>query len=106
MRTVSNYKNSKRFPKSNVYDLLSSVPPLSIHLPSPLTSPLVLQPTGSVGAAQQTVRTVAIVVEEEDKEEFGGSDVLFKEDEEEGVLVQEAEELDDQLGVPPSQKEI
>lgn len=69
------------------------MPPLSIHLPSPLTSPLVLQPAGGA----HTIRTVPIVVEEDDNEEFGGSEMLLKEEEEEeGVLAQEAEELDDQ----------
>lgn len=80
----------------------SSVPQLWVHLSSPLTSPLVLQPTASVGTAQP-IRTVAIVVEEGDREEPGGSEKLSlegrRQDEEGEVLVQEAEELDDQLEV-------
>ncbi|XP_017293169.1 tectonin beta-propeller repeat-containing protein 2 [Kryptolebias marmoratus] len=79
----------------------STLPSLSIHLSSPLTSPLVLQPAGSVGAAQP-IRTVAIVVEEGDYVESGGeklSEEGTREEEEGGVLVQEAEELDDQLKV-------
>ncbi|KAM4723575.1 tectonin beta-propeller repeat-containing protein 2 isoform 1-T3 [Anableps anableps] len=79
---------------------------LSAHLSSPLTTPTILQPTGSVEIVQP-IRTMAIIVEDGGKEEAGGSERLSEEgtdeEEEEGVEeVEEAVEQDSPLKVMES----
>ncbi|XP_023208737.1 tectonin beta-propeller repeat-containing protein 2 isoform X2 [Xiphophorus maculatus] len=80
---------------------------LSGYLPSPLTTPTILQPTGSVEIVQP-IRTMAIITEDGGKEEAGGSERLSEEgpdeeEEEEGVEeVEEAVEQDSPLKVMES----
>lgn len=73
---------------------LSSV--LSAHLSSPLTTPTIVQPTGSVETVQP-IRTMAIIVEGGAKEEAGRSERrpeegTDEEEEEEEEGVEEVEE--------------
>lgn len=80
------------------------LPVLSGYLPSPLTTPTILQPTGSVEIVQP-IRTMAIITEDGGKEEAGGSERPSEEgpdeeEEEEGVEeVEEAVEQDSPLKV-------
>lgn len=82
--------------------LFSSVSELSVRLSSPLATPTILPPTGSVETAQP-IRTMAIIVEGGGKEEGGrvGWEVHKeegeKEEEEEGL--EEVEEAEEQLEV-------
>uniref|UniRef100_A0A3P8RVN6 Tectonin beta-propeller repeat containing 2 n=1 Tax=Amphiprion percula TaxID=161767 RepID=A0A3P8RVN6_AMPPE len=79
--------------------LASNLSELSVRLTSPLTTPTILQPTGSVETAQP-IRTMAIIVEGGGREEGGGGGRLCEEggDEEGGVEeVEEAEEQEEQL---------
>ncbi|XP_029973409.1 tectonin beta-propeller repeat-containing protein 2 isoform X1 [Salarias fasciatus] len=74
--------------------LASNLSELSVRLASPLTTPTIVQPTGSVETAQP-IRTMAIIVEGGGREEGGGggSDRLREEGpEEEEEDVEEAEE--------------
>ncbi|XP_043998671.1 tectonin beta-propeller repeat-containing protein 2 isoform X1 [Gambusia affinis] len=86
---------------------ISSNSVLSGHLPSPLTTPTILQPIGSVEIVQP-IRTMAIITEDGGKEEAGGSERLSEEgpdeeEEEEGVEeVEEAVEQDSPLKVMES----
>ncbi|XP_012735157.2 tectonin beta-propeller repeat-containing protein 2 isoform X1 [Fundulus heteroclitus] len=71
---------------------------MSAHLSSPLTTPTILQPTGSVETVQP-IRTMAIIVEGGGKEEAEGRERLSEDgkddDDEEGVEeVEEAMEQD------------
>ncbi|KAM9341628.1 tectonin beta-propeller repeat-containing protein 2 [Symphorus nematophorus] len=87
--------------------LASNLSELSVRLSSPLTTPTLLPPTGSVETAQP-IRTMAIIVEGGGREEGGGggggwerhSEEGEKEEEEDGV--EEAEEqleaMEQQLG--------
>ncbi|XP_030575048.1 tectonin beta-propeller repeat-containing protein 2 isoform X2 [Archocentrus centrarchus] len=83
--------------------LASNLSELSVRLASPLTTPTILRPVGSVETAQP-IRTMAIIVEGGGMEEGGGGGERFceakaEEDEEGGVEeVEEAEE--DQVEVP------
>ncbi|XP_045917907.1 tectonin beta-propeller repeat-containing protein 2 isoform X3 [Micropterus dolomieu] len=82
--------------------LASNLSELSVRLSSPLATPTVLPPMGSVETAQP-IRTMAIIVEAGGREEGGGggggwerhSEEGEKEDEEEGV--EEVEEAEEQL---------
>ncbi|MEQ2195455.1 hypothetical protein XENOCAPTIV_013162, partial [Xenoophorus captivus] len=79
---------------------------LSAHLSSPLTTPTILQPTGSVETVQP-IRTMAIIVEGGGKEEAGGNERLSEEGtdeegEEEGV--EEVEEAVEQESPPKAMK--
>uniref|UniRef100_A0A3Q1B9D9 HPS5-like beta-propeller domain-containing protein n=1 Tax=Amphiprion ocellaris TaxID=80972 RepID=A0A3Q1B9D9_AMPOC len=81
--------------------LASNLSELSVRLTSPLTTPTILQPTGSVETAQP-IRTMAIIVEGGGREEGGGGGRLCEEggdEEEEGGVeeVEEAEEQEEQL---------
>ncbi|XP_008294911.1 tectonin beta-propeller repeat-containing protein 2 [Stegastes partitus] len=83
--------------------LASNLSELSVRLTSPLTTPTILQPTGSVETAQP-IRTMAIIVEGGGREEGGGGGGRLceegdeKEEEEGGVEeVEEAEEQEEQL---------
>ncbi|XP_051250468.1 tectonin beta-propeller repeat-containing protein 2 isoform X4 [Dicentrarchus labrax] len=88
--------------------LASNLSELSVRLSSPLTTPTILPPTGSVETAQP-IRTMAIIVEGGGREEGGGggggggggwerhSEEGEKEEEEEGV--EEVEEAEEQLEV-------
>lgn len=78
---------------------------LSVCLSSPLATPTILPPTGSVETAQP-IRTMAIIVEGGGREEGGGggwdrhSEEGEKEEEEEGV--EEVEEAKEHLEVTDS----
>lgn len=75
--------------------LASNLSELSVRLSSPLTTPILLPPTGSVETAQP-IRTMAIIIEGGGKVEEGGWDRLSEEEEkeveEEEEVVEEAEE--------------
>ncbi|XP_071354372.1 tectonin beta-propeller repeat-containing protein 2 isoform X2 [Trachinotus anak] len=77
--------------------LASNLSELSIRLSSPLTTPTILPPTGSVETAQP-IRTMAIIVEGGGREERGGEGKgLGEEGEKEEVEeVEEAEEQEEQ----------
>uniref|UniRef100_A0A4W6FAH3 Tectonin beta-propeller repeat containing 2 n=1 Tax=Lates calcarifer TaxID=8187 RepID=A0A4W6FAH3_LATCA len=82
--------------------LASNLSELSIRLSSPLTTPTVLPPTGSVETAQP-IRTMAIIIEGGGREEGGGGKRLSEEGEkEEEEEVEEAEEQEEQLEVTDS----
>uniref|UniRef100_UPI0037E88311 tectonin beta-propeller repeat-containing protein 2 n=1 Tax=Semicossyphus pulcher TaxID=241346 RepID=UPI0037E88311 len=85
--------------------LASNLSELSVRLSSPLTTPTILPPTGSVETAQP-IRTMAIIVEGGGREEGGGgggggwerhSEEGEGEEDEEGV--EEVEEAEEQLEV-------
>ncbi|XP_069016754.1 tectonin beta-propeller repeat-containing protein 2 isoform X1 [Embiotoca jacksoni] len=86
--------------------LASNLSELSVRLASPLTTPTILQPNGSVETAQP-IRTMAIIIEGGGREEGGGEVRLCDEgpeqEEEAGVEeveeVEEAEEQEEQLEV-------
>ncbi|KAM9356290.1 tectonin beta-propeller repeat-containing protein 2 isoform 2-T4 [Pholidichthys leucotaenia] len=82
--------------------LASNLSDLSVCLSSPLTTPTVLHPTGSVETAQ-IIRTMAIIVEGEGGEETGGRGRLAEEtaEEEEEGGVEEVEEAEEQQEVTP-----
>lgn len=90
--------------------LASNLSEFSVRLSSPLTTPTILPPTGSVEMAQP-IRTMAIIVEGGGREGGGGGERHGEEgneEEEEEEEVEEAEEHDEQLEVmeqlcqPPS----
>ncbi|XP_042244324.1 tectonin beta-propeller repeat-containing protein 2 isoform X1 [Thunnus maccoyii] len=90
--------------------LASNLSEFSVRLSSPLTTPTILPPTGSVETAQP-IRTMAIIVEGGGREGGGGGERHGEEgneEEEEEEEVEEAEEHDEQLEVmeqlcqPPS----
>ncbi|XP_041668952.1 tectonin beta-propeller repeat-containing protein 2 [Cheilinus undulatus] len=81
--------------------LASNLSELSIRLSSPLTTPTILPPTGSVETAQP-IRTMAIIIEGGGREEGGGGGEWVKQGEdgekdedEEGL--EEVEEAEEQL---------
>ncbi|KAM6969632.1 tectonin beta-propeller repeat-containing protein 2 [Tautogolabrus adspersus] len=82
--------------------LASNLSELSIRLTSPLTTPTILPPTGSVETAQP-IRTMAIIVEGGGREEGGGGGWVRqgeegeRDEDEEGV--EEVEEAEEQLEV-------
>ncbi|CAK6982065.1 tectonin beta-propeller repeat-containing protein 2 [Scomber scombrus] len=85
--------------------LASNLSELSVRLSSPLTTPTILPPTGSVETAQP-IRTMAIIVEGGGREEGGGGERHSEEmnEEEEEEEVEEAEEQEEQLELcqPPT----
>ncbi|KAG7238051.1 hypothetical protein INR49_031405, partial [Caranx melampygus] len=80
--------------------LASNLSELSIRLSSPLTTPTVLPPTGSVETAQP-IRTMAIIIEGGGSEERGreGSRLCEEGEREEEEEVEEAAEQEEQLEV-------
>ncbi|XP_020509379.2 tectonin beta-propeller repeat-containing protein 2 isoform X1 [Labrus bergylta] len=82
--------------------LASNLSELSIRLTSPLTTPTILPPTGSVETAQP-IRTMAIIVEGGGREEGGGGGWVRqgeegeRDEDEEGV--EDVEEAEEQLEV-------
>lgn len=73
----------------------------SVRLSSPLATPTILPPTGSVETAQP-IRTMAIIVEGGGREEGGGGQerhIEEGENEEEDEGVEEVEEAEEQLEV-------
>ncbi|XP_074484346.1 tectonin beta-propeller repeat-containing protein 2-like isoform X3 [Sebastes fasciatus] len=71
--------------------LASNLSELSVRLSSPLATPVILPPTGSVETAQP-IRTMAIIVEGGGREEGGGEWEGHGEEEEAEEEVEEAEE--------------
>lgn len=75
---------------------LPSVSELSIRLASPLTTPTLVPPTGSVETAQP-IRTMAIIIEGGAREERGrGGEGLGEEGENDEEGVEEVEEAEEQ----------
>ncbi|XP_028250640.1 tectonin beta-propeller repeat-containing protein 2 isoform X2 [Parambassis ranga] len=76
--------------------LASNLSELSIRLASPLTTPTILQPSGSVETAQP-IRTMAIIVEDGQREEGCGVHIVSEEGQEEEGGAEEVEEAEEQL---------
>lgn len=101
--TTNSGDNSQLVPCINFNWSYITVSELSLRLSSPLATPTVVPPTGSVETAQP-IRTMAIIIEVGDKEEGDGWGKHCKdegkEEEEEGA--EEVEEGQEQLEVSDS----